>query len=98
MRLYSTGKFSRKEIIGFGLFVPSIVAKMPVLISKERSLALLGHLNPPDLQHLTESKDEFYAICREQGLPIPETYGWTCEGRPFDADGNPVDGIGAWRD
>lgn len=98
LRLYSMGKFSRKEIIGFGLFVPSIVAKMPVLISKERSLGLLGRLNPPDLQHLTENKDEFYAICRERGLPIPETYGWTREGRPYDAEGNPVDGSGAWRD
>ena len=98
LRLYSVSKFSRKEIIGFGLFVPSITAKMPILISKERSLALLGRLNPPDLQHLTESKDEFYAICRERRLPVPETYGWTKEGRRYDAEGNPVEGDRAWTD
>jgi hypothetical protein len=98
LRLYSLGQFSRKEIIGYGLFVPSITDTMPVLISKERSLGLLGRINPPDLQHLTENKDEFYAICREQGLPIPETYGWTVDGQRYDAEGNPVEGDRAWGD
>lgn len=96
--LYSVAKFSLKEIIGYGLFVPSITAKMPVFISKERSLAKLSTVNPPNLQHLTEDKDEFYRICREHSLPIPETYGWTKDGRRFDADGKLIEGDGAWAD
>ncbi len=96
LRLYAVGKFSRKEIIGLALFVPTITMKMPVLISKERSLGLLGRFNPPDLQHLTENKDEFYTLCRERGLPVPETYGWTREGRQYDADGSPLRGDREW--
>jgi hypothetical protein len=94
--LYSVGKFSRKEIIGYGLFVPSIAARIPILISKERSLAKLARFNPLDYQHLTESKDEFYTICRQEHLPIPETYGWTRDGRRYDADGSLIDGDRAW--
>lgn len=96
LRLYSTGKFSRKEIMGYGLFVPAIADTMPLLISKERSLERLARFNPPDLWHLTEEKDEFYVFCRERGLPIPETYGWTRNGRAYDADGQAIDGLDAW--
>jgi len=95
--LYLLKAFSRKEIIGYALFVPSIRARMPVLISKERSLRLLGKINPPDLQHLTENKDEFYRICRERDLPIPETYGWTMNGRCYDAAGNEIEEEHMWR-
>ena len=96
--LYSVSKFSRKEIIGYALYVPSITATMPVLISKERSLAKLSSVNPPDLQHLTESKEEFYRICRELSLPIPETCGWTKDGRRYDADGKLIEKNDAWAD
>jgi hypothetical protein len=96
--LYSVGQFSRKEIIGYGLFVPSICARMPILISKEQSLAKLARFNPPNSQHLTESKDEFYAICRQNRLPIPETYGWTRNGRAYDANGTVLEGDQAWRE
>ncbi len=94
--LYAVRQFSRKEIIGFGLFVPSIAARIPILISKERSLAKLARFNPPEYQHLTESKDEFYTICRQKRLPIPETYGWSRDGRRYDADGGLIDGDSAW--
>ena len=97
LRLYLLKAFSRKEIIGYALFVPSITARMPVVISKERSLKQLGTINPPELQHLTENKDEFYRICRERDLPIPETYGWTMNGRRYDAAGNEIDEEGTWR-
>ncbi|MGH8850566.1 MAG: sugar-transfer associated ATP-grasp domain-containing protein [Casimicrobiaceae bacterium] len=96
--LYFAGQFSRKEIVGYGLFVPSITTRIPVLISKERSLAKLARFNPPARQHLTESKDEFYAICRRKGLPIPDTYAWTRDGRRYDADGDLIEGDRAWRD
>ncbi len=98
MYLYSVGQFSRKEILGYGLFIPSITARIPILISKERSLAKLGRFNPPEYQHLTERKDEFYTICRQKRLPIPETYLWTRNGRPYDADGTLIEGERAWRD
>ena len=96
--LYAVGQFSRKEIIGYALFVPSIAAKMPVLISKERSLAKLSRFNPPRYQRLTESKDEFYEICRKHELPIPETYGWTRDGRTYDANGDLIESDQAWQE
>ena len=52
--LYSFAKFSFKEILGYGLFVPSIVATFSVLISKERSLMPLESRNPRQMQHLTD--------------------------------------------
>jgi len=97
LRLYLLKAFSRKEIVGYALFVPSIRARMPILISKERSLKLLERINPSSLQHLTENKDEFYRICRERDLPIPETYGWTMNGRRYDAAGNEIDDENTWR-
>lgn len=96
--LYAVGQFSRKEIVGYALFVPSIAAKMPVLISKERSLAKLSRFNPPRYQHLTESKDEFYEVCRKHELPIPETYGWTRDGRTYDTNGDLIEGDQAWQE
>lgn len=96
--LYAVAQFSRKEIVGYALFVPSISAKIPVLISKERSLAKLSRFNPPRYQHLTESKDEFYEICRKHELPIPETYGWTRDGRTYDASGDLIEGDRAWQE
>jgi hypothetical protein len=94
--LYATSAFSRKEIVGYGLFVPSIANALPVLISKERSLAKLGTLNPPALQHLTEDKDEFHQICARHGLPVPATFGWTRDGVAYDADGRRIDSKEAW--
>jgi hypothetical protein len=94
--LYSVHAFSRKEILAYGLYVPSITANIPVLISKQRSLAKLNALNPPDLQYLTKNKDEFYRACRQHDMPIPETYGWTRDGKRFDSDGLCIDGDKAW--
>jgi hypothetical protein len=96
LRLYLSSAFSRKEIIGYGLFVPAITARMPILISKERSLAILGTVNQPSRQHLTENKDEFYLLCRKHGLPIPQTLGWTVGERRYDSDGKSIDGEEAW--
>jgi len=96
LHLYSTGAFSRKEILAYGLFVPSITASMPVLISKQRSLAKLKAINSPALEHLTKNKDEFYRVCRQHGMPIPDTYGWTRDGKRFDSDGLPIDGDKDW--
>lgn len=94
--LYSVAKFSFKEILGYGLFVPSMAAKFPVLISKERSLMPLEAFNPRHMQHLTENKDEFHQICVRHGLPIPETYGWTKNGQRYAADSSLIDGDAAW--
>ena len=94
--LFAFSAFSRKEIVGYGLFVPSIASALPVLISKERSLAKLGALNPPALQHLTENKDEFHQVCARHGLPVPATYGWTIDGVPHDSDGTRFESATAW--
>ena len=82
--LYSRGEFSPKEILGYALFAPQVRASFPVLISKERSLARLGALNPPEHQHLTERKDEFALACAKARLPVPRTIAWTRGGRMFD--------------
>jgi len=94
--MYAFSAFSRKEIVGYGLFVPSIANALPVLISKERSLAKLGALNPPALQHLTENKDEFHLVCARHSLPVPATYGWTIDGAPHDSDGTRFESATAW--
>jgi hypothetical protein len=95
--LYLRGQFSRKEIIRYGLFVPAIAARYPVLISKERSLACLQAMNPLEEQHRTEDKDEFYRYCQSRELPVPETYGWTIDGRKYDAVGKRIQDAGEWQ-
>ena len=95
--LYLGGKFSRKEILRYGLFVPAIAARYPVLISKERSLTCLHAMNPLEEQHLTEDKDEFYRYCQVRELPVPETYGWAIDGRRYDAAGNRIEDAGEWQ-
>lgn len=98
LNLFFIHQFSRKEIIGYGLFVPAVTAKMPVLISKERSLGKLAAINPPRYQNMTESKDEFHKICAARGLPLPCTYGWTANGQEYDGEGNPFSSDQAWRE
>jgi Sugar-transfer associated ATP-grasp len=94
--LYLRSAFSRKEIIGYALYVPSIAQSMPVLVSKDRSLAKLAVLNPPALQYRTESKDEFYRLCARHGLAFPTTYGWTKQGQWFDFEGKRIDTEREW--
>jgi len=94
--LYAIAAFSRKEILGYALYVPELRARMPVLISKERSLAKLDTLNPPAHQHVTRKKDQFALACQRHQLPVPATLGWTREGQPHDAEGRRIDGPDAW--
>ena len=96
LSMYAFDAFSRKEILGYGLFVPAIRQTMPVLISKERSLAKLAAFNPPARQHLTEDKDEFHRVCVRHGLPVPKTFGWTRDGVPHDAEGRTLGSAEAW--
>ena len=96
LAMYAFGDFSRKEILGYGLFVPAIRNALPVLVSKERSLAKLAAFNPPALQHVTEDKDEFHLACMRHGLPVPATFGWTRDGIAFDGNGRRFDSTEAW--
>jgi hypothetical protein len=94
--LYASARFSLREIISYGLFVPSIASEFPLLISKESSLGPLGELNPQHLQHLTENKDEFHRICLDHRLPVPDTYGWIRNGKRFAADGSLIESDADW--
>ena len=38
LKLYLRDRFSLKEIVGYGLYVPKIRDDLPILISKERSI------------------------------------------------------------
>jgi hypothetical protein len=96
VRLYANAAFSRNEILGYALFVPELKARMPVLISKERSLEKLDAINPPAHQHVTQNKDQFALACRRHRLPVPATLGWTRQGEPYDAEGKRIDGPKAW--
>jgi Sugar-transfer associated ATP-grasp len=96
LHLYASGGFSRKEILGYALFVPELNARIPVLISKERSLAKLDALNPPAHQSIIQNKDQFAVACRRHQLPVPATLGWTRHRQPYDAEGDRIDGLDAW--
>ncbi len=96
LALYATGSFSRKEIAGYALYAPAVRASLPVLISKERSLAKLAAFNPRSHQHLTEAKDDFHRVCVREGIAVPATYGWTRGGVPHDAEGRPLGDAAAW--
>lgn len=70
--LYGAKQFSLKEIVGYGLYVPSLRAQKPVMISKQGSLAKLKVLNPPGSAWRTSDKIEFYKHCIESDLPVPK--------------------------
>lgn len=94
--MYVRDRFSLKEIVGYGLYIPRMRNDLPVLISKERSLAKLARTNPPQEQSTTENKSVFYRLCRAAGLPIPQTYGVFDHGRGTDAGGAELEGRDAW--
>lgn len=96
LALYLWGCFSIKEIVGYALYVPEIRRTLPVLISKERSLARLAAMNPRECQALTENKAVFYERCRTAKLPVPETYAVFEAGQGTDGDGNRIEGRDAW--
>ena len=96
MRLYCFGQFSLKEIIGYALYAPKVRLSVPVLISKEASLAKLARINSHGQQHQTEDKSVFYAKCQGVALPVPVTYGVFEGGRGTDRFGQTLDGREPW--
>jgi len=98
LNLYLCHDFSLKEIVGYGLFLPEVVARYPVLISKHRSLSCLELWNPPGEHPLTEDKAEFHRQCAEIGIATPRTYGWVRHGQRFLPDGRPAWSANVWRD
>lgn len=96
LKLYLRDQFSLKEILGYGLYIPRLRDDLPILISKEKSLAKLAKTNPREEQAVTENKAIFYQRCREAGLPIPETYGVFDRGQGTDRDGAALRGKDDW--
>jgi hypothetical protein len=71
LRLYAAKKFSWKEIVGYAIYLPEISREMPVMISKQESLAKLARINPPDIEERVENKSLFtrparWPVCRCQ--------------------------------
>ena len=98
LNLYLRHAFSLKEIVGYGLFVPEVAAKYPVLISKHRSLGCLERWNPQERHPLTEDKAEFHLRCVSARIRTATTYGWTSRGKFFMPDGRQVSCLAAWRE
>lgn len=96
--LYRRGRFSPKEILGYALYAPSIRSRIPVLISKDRSVGVLGAVNAPERQWKTENKDHFYRLCAANDLPIPRYIGCVRGESGNDAAGAPVSGKDQWLD
>lgn len=96
MHLALFKQFAPKEIVNCALYSTKVRAELPVLISKQASLAKLRRGNPPRLQHKTEDKVEFYRICAKAGLPIPTFLGIIGPDGGETADGRPLDGEAAW--
>ena len=72
LRLYAVEKFSWKEIVGYAIYLPEISREMPVMISKQESLAKLARINPRDIEERVENKSLFYEACKVAGLPVPK--------------------------
>ena len=96
LTLYLRGQFSLKEIVGYALYVPAIRASLPLLISKERSLARLRSFNPVDDQYKTENKAIFYRLCKNAGIPIPETFCTFRQGTGEDRNGRKIHDKHLW--
>lgn len=94
--LYFRHQFSPKEILGYGMYVPEVRARNPVTVSKEGSLRALAKINPPQHHWQTENKAEFYRLCMENGLPIPQYFGHAHGDCAYDAQGRPISGADEW--
>ena len=96
MHLALFKEFAPKEIVNYALYSPKVRADLPVLISKQASLAKLRRGNPHRLQHKTENKVEFYRICESAGLPVPRFLGLISRTGGAAGDGTPLEGEAAW--
>lgn len=72
---YARGQFSLAELNAYASFVPEVRATLPVVISKQASLAKLRRINSYAREKQTEDKALFYAICASQGIAHPRVTG-----------------------
>lgn len=74
LSLFFWKKFSLQEIVGYALFDAAVRAQVPLLISKNSSLAKLARINPVILQQHLEDKWQFYLEAKAFDLPVPKHY------------------------
>jgi hypothetical protein len=71
LQRYLIDRFSVTELRAYAPFVDDVVRTLPVVISKQASLAKLARVNSRSNQGQTEDKETFYEICRANGIPHP---------------------------
>lgn len=71
LRRHLVDRFSLTELRAYAPFVGEVLRTLPVVVSKEASLARLARINPRALQWQTEDKEQFYGICRASGIAHP---------------------------
>jgi ribosomal protein S30 len=96
LRLAAFHEFSPKEIVSYGLYAGKVRAQLPVLVSKQRSLAKLRRGNPRHLERRTEDKVEFHRCCEAHGLAVPRLLGTFGPDEQTTADGRLLAGAQAW--
>lgn len=89
-------KFAPKEVVGYALYSPKVRSELPVLISKQSSLAKLRQGNPYKLSYRTEDKLTFYRLCQAAGLPIPAYLGWIGPDDGETGDGQRLESEADW--
>lgn len=98
LRRYLIDQFSVTELRAYAPFVDEVVRTLPVVISKEASLAKLARINSRSKQRETEDKETFYEICREKDIPHPRVCAVLGAGRADWREDLPVHFISKDRD
>lgn len=88
LRLFFQERFSRTEIVGFGLADPRMPdSELAKYVSTRRLNTLRTQYNPRSYTCLTEDKSIFYPFCTASGISVPKLYaifdplvGWSSNG------------------
>lgn len=75
-RLRQRALFSLNDVLYWGLTDPALPEQeVEQYMSREARVRLQDFFNAPEFGSQVNDKSEFYVLCLQYGLPIPETYG-----------------------